>query len=1085
MSSCLEDGETSPQKLSTLLRATDFKVRQGQRGGNAPPFLGLSVPHDDLPRVRGALSLLCGQLGIVHEELFGAYPYAVSWAICASLSEEYGGHDGHAVWPTVEAVFGTRLSQEGRLEVVEGFKRACRKLGLATDGFDRYVDLFLMHAGVSRGQLIHIARAFLSQHRTFGAPPAHDVVLLNRWEDDSMHFLPQGVEVPRRPILHDTSAWHAALYVEWLQDPAAFEAQTGVVGDFARALNAAKGEARSSSYNSAPPQPALLWSGGRVALRFPRTEGRIKIDVGNGPIRIRTEQPFPLPVPPPVEVSWWIADDRFTREVLGREADVAFFDLEDGRLCHLQRPVATSKVTISAPRVIAASRLPFSVDDKQAEAAGPSLFALELDLARRTAHFRSETSVFEMCAAQRSRISILGQAIGTGIAATPDLFGPDALLRIEPGTLVGQDLLLGVEFRGEGNSIPLTFGEERLAEISLEDALRSVALQIGEDPVWLDLVLLRVPLGEKTPVPTRIRRSLVFWRGYRGRRGNLLESSEAPRNLLDERLLHASRDDRGRIAVDRAGGFEAARLAFDLSGRIGEFSIKPEGLGLVHEAPDGSRTPLPLGVSRTFGPSDRAGAIVVRSPDRAAGLIVRGRHIDRPFQATGQWAVPVSELLASGPPTVVHRSSTGAEALLLTIESATQPVVFETHQRGDRTELVLEMPEGIGGIKIELEDELGAVWQAEASLDHFPLTKSRQPWLQVELVRPRAALIKVTAPEGAVGLQRADVAVRHVAQGEWSGLRNGRGDRYSIAVRPLNDANPDSVVTRVQRLTHWLEDCYAIEAWSGGLGDSLPRRWSRALQELVAQPGGISRLLVSVHDRRDESSWLPMKHPVEVIPDLYSAPSSEFWLLRTASHPAARALSLIATLNHGRLRANKELSSVAFAGFTNFHAAEKTGVPLVQFQPSRLMSILRALSPSVLDEWTGANVLGPEHLVSGNRLFRARCEDFGLFFTETSDGRMSERGARLNRVLRALAAETEEKAAFSQDDEVVTWANEALRTYAKASRQATTPALLARVAAASSLTQSNVLAALGELLRLAPELFSFHLICAELERIRT
>ena len=67
--------------------------------------------------------------------------------------------------------------------VYQAFLIACRKLGLASDGFERSVQAFQVHAGVSRLQLHHLAKVFIAQERSIGLPDQDDIVLLNRWED--------------------------------------------------------------------------------------------------------------------------------------------------------------------------------------------------------------------------------------------------------------------------------------------------------------------------------------------------------------------------------------------------------------------------------------------------------------------------------------------------------------------------------------------------------------------------------------------------------------------------------------------------------------------------------------------------------------------------------------------------------------------------------------------------------------------------------------------------------------------------------------------------------------------------------------
>ncbi|OAN69018.1 hypothetical protein A8B82_04950 [Sulfitobacter sp. EhC04] len=206
----------SSRDAQNKLRSLDYMVMRSQLRADASPFLGLALVAEKLPEAKDALHALSDWRLNVLMQKFG---YAVSWAICATLSEHYG-EDGNAkVWPLVENILGRTLKLPDERKLISGaFRRSCQKLGLASDGFDRSVQAFQVHAGVSRSQLHHLARVFIAQERSIGLPEQDDIVMLNRWEDDALHFLDAGVHVLQRPILMDHSAWMASAYVDWRRD---------------------------------------------------------------------------------------------------------------------------------------------------------------------------------------------------------------------------------------------------------------------------------------------------------------------------------------------------------------------------------------------------------------------------------------------------------------------------------------------------------------------------------------------------------------------------------------------------------------------------------------------------------------------------------------------------------------------------------------------------------------------------------------------------------------------------------------------------------------------------------------------------
>lgn len=1067
-----------------VLQALDFKVRGRQKSGDAPPFLGVSMDLGELDRLQSAIKTVSSFDGLSPDRLISKYPYAVSWAICALLSIKYG-EDKHYIWPIIDQLFGRKLSPNQRNSLTEGFRFACRKLGLAADGFERNVDLFLMHAGVAREQLIHIARCFLAQHASIGPPPADDVVHLNRWEDDSMQFLPIGVEVPRRPILHDETAWHAYLYLEWTRDTANLEGAGGFLETFANAIKQAKDERGKGRRVEIAPQPRIAWHHGRLVIHFPKMPGRVKVDAGEGIQRVRADKPYSVPLPTPQHVNWQSGERSGQIELFRDPSDFLLFDEEDGRLVLHWSRTGGAQARAPVPRGLVVSPSQFCIDGESAEPVAPGLFAAPVELTKGPVSIQAQSATVKLESIARSRISFLGQRVAEGVGGTPDLWGPDTVVSVEPGAFRGQPVHLGVEIGGEGRVVDLPGDDQAHYSVTIAEILSKADIDPLGDPLLVDLVLMRTPLGSDQPVPTRIRKTCALWPGYLGRSDNLLDSAEAPRNLLEDQLKFAARDDRGRVCLDRSGGYEAALLAFDLGRRNGQFLVGPQGLSLSYEDASGRMSRVDLGASLVFGDEDRAGAVILGSPDAKASLIVRGRVVERPFAANGRWAVPVGQLLQDGPPTLVYVDSKGTETVLLAIENSTSPRRFDLKVYSDRSELALEMPSNIGGVRIHLRSDIGEEWLGELPFDHLQSTVPPQDWLSGKGFGAGGALIRITCPRRSSGLSLGDVSVREVGATTWSPLRNARRDKYCVAVTVPEGTEAAVTARQLRNVMRWTEECFAREAWDGGLGASLISRWAKLARDVERQPGGVARLLLIAHEEQEELSWLPMKHLVEAVPHLHQAPDVAFHALADTASPAGRALSIMSSLRTMRLRENDRLSQVALIAFNNWRAAQSEDATLRGFNTDRLMTTLAHVPEGDALSWNGKEVLGADHLAASRIMFEARCEDFGLFFTDESDSPMSVRGARLNVVMRAMAKNVPSAKLDAQGSEVTDWAQAALRAYATAARGEKVSQFVASTATVTGLEESEVLSSVGELCRLAPEMLSFFLICSELERYRS
>lgn len=299
---------------------------RSQLTADASPFLGLALNAKKLPEARLALRAMSEwQL----EELLRKFGYAISWAICATLSEEYGADGTAKVWPLVEDLLGRKVrTPDERRAVTDAFIRTCRKLGLASDGFDRAVQAFQIHSGVSRSQLHHLAKAFVAQERSLGLPDQDDIVLLNRWEDDALHFLDAGIQVLQRPILMDHSAWMASAYVDWRRDQNSLSSKTDYLSHFGEHLALAFSGGSGASVRIAP-VPRLVWEDGRPQLAVPGQPHRFKLFLDGVPHRVRAGRLWPLPYPLPKEITW--EGDQPGRIGVFQNAGFVIFDSNTGR----------------------------------------------------------------------------------------------------------------------------------------------------------------------------------------------------------------------------------------------------------------------------------------------------------------------------------------------------------------------------------------------------------------------------------------------------------------------------------------------------------------------------------------------------------------------------------------------------------------------------------------------------------------------------------------------------------------------------------------------------------------------------------
>lgn len=1055
---------------------------RSQLRADASPFLGLALGADKLPEAKHALHTLSDWHLDILVRKFG---YAVSWAICATLSEHYG-EDGNAkVWPLVEDLFGRPLKlQEDRRLVYRAFLTACRKLGLASDGFDRSVQAFQVHAGVSRSQLHHLARVFIAQERSIGLPDQDDIVLLNRWEDDALHFLDAGVHVLQRPILMDHSAWMASAYVDWRRDQNALLESSSYLHCFGEQLRHVFQGSGGAATRIAP-VPRLVWEDGRPQLSIPGQSQRYKIFLDGQLHRVRAGRLWALPFPLPAEVSW--EGDRPGRIRLFQNKDFVVFDSNTGRQVELSSRIIEDETRLSGivATAIVVAKESFLVDGEPSRETAPGLYSANVDLRSGNVVLARGSRRWTLSGVRRPQISIQGQPIARGLGG-PNLWGPEAEVELDFGSselLAGHTdgkqriAFLRIETHGRAVDMQVEADGRGIAMVSVAELAEAADLPPHADPESLSLTLLRTNAVSTERVVTRFKRKLIVWPGFRALEGVLLKSEKPPRNFIEAEAKHVLRDDAAFLCLERGGGYVEGRIAFDIGGQVCLFTIRAKLLSAVLERVDGTVTPWKLGGVIINGSASKSDALVLTSPDERASLKVGSRTIVDPFRDGPTYAIPIATLDGRD---IVHVSEAGAPTLIATVESASRPsnIVIRSWVGGSR--ISLEMPFDVGGIMVELQTEAGDEDQSEVSFDHRPAAEARRPWLQNANADKRTVTIEVDGRAFA-GLCVITLKARALGEEDWSQLSNARSDTYAFPLAASLAADPSA--SALFNLETWFSKCYAAEVWDGGLGKLLQQRWSELVHEVCALPGGTERLLL-LSLRDDEPDWLPIVHLIQEVPTLFAVPAIKFHAFYN-SNGTDRVLRIIADAASHRFR-ELDLNPMAMLAFPNVKRADMAGEKLRNFRPSSLPVIFSTLAEKP-GEWLAKDALGPDHAWTGLNLLRDRIEAHELLGAGEAEAKMSLRSANLNRTAAAMRDSALSDILLSMEDDgdaSVRLIEQALAAFAVRSRQSpeTVQALIEKVSEKVGQSKRDVLASVGEMIRLGREVFMFHLIAAEIEK---
>lgn len=1072
----------SPQDAQNKLRSLDYMVMRSQLRADASPFLGLALGVGKLPEAKDALYALSDWRLEILVKKFG---YAVSWAICATLSEHYG-EDGNAkVWPLIEDLFGKKLRfSEERQLLNQAFRRSCQKLGLASDGFDRSVQAFQIHAGVSRSQLHHLARVFIAQERSIGLPDQHDIVLLNRWEDDALHFLGSGVNVLQRPILMDHSAWMASAYVDWRRDQNALLEKSSYLKYFGDQLQKVFDGAGGAVTRIAP-VPRLVWEAGRPQLLIPGQQQRYKLFLDGQMHRVRAGRLWPLPFPLPAEVSWQGDGSGCIR--LFETSDFVLFDSNTGRQVELTSRIIGDETRLSGVVATATvvAKESFFVNGEPSRETALDLYSANVDLRSGKLVLARGSKNWTLSGVRRPQISIHGQPIAKGLGG-PNLWGPEAEVELDFGS---SELLAGhtdgkqrlafirIEAQGEATDMEIEADGRGIAAVNIAKIVAATGLAPDSDPQALSLTLLRTNAESTERVVTRFKRKLIVWPGFQAQEGVLIKSEKPPRNFIEAEANYVVRDASGFLCLERGGGYIEGRVAFSIGGAVSLFTVRAKVLSGVLERIDGTVIPWKLGGVIIKGSATKSDALVLTSPDERASLKIGSRIIFDPFREGPTYAVPISTLDGGD---IVHVSKAGAPTLIATVEGASKPSNIVVRSWAGGTRVSFSMPFNVGGIIVMLKTEDGRHDQSEVSFDHLPAAHSCQFWLLAPKVDGRKVEFELNGAS-LKGLSMISLRTRSLGKDDWTQLSNPRNDLYAFPL--VAGAAAEPTASALCRLETWLSRCYAPDVWDEGLGKALEARWSALVHQVSLLPGGIERLLLlSLQD--DEPDWLPMLHVIQEIPTLFASPSIKFHAFSN-SNGSDRVLRVIADATSRRLR-DLDINPMAMLAFPNAKRADMAGEKLRSFRPSSLPVIFSTMVEKP-HEWLAKDALGPDHAWTGLNLMRDRIETHEVLGAGEADARMSLRSANLNRVAVALREPVFSNLCLSQQDEndgSVHLIEQALASFASRSREGpdAVEAMLDRVSKKTGLSKSKILASVGEMIRLGREVFIFHLISAEIEK---
>lgn len=1071
----MTDRPTNPMLSITAL---DFKVYQALREASSPPFLGL-LEFSDVDRETARNSII--ELGKGDEanieSVLRKHQNFAAWYLCDVVRRTYGSDSTPRVWPDIANALGIQsdLNHPFRYALHEIVANRCEKLGLPVPPENR-VSLFRLHAGVSESQLPALVRAFMAQERSLGLPLIDDGNALNEWEDNSLLFVPDGLKVLRMPILWDVSAWHAAIFVDCREG----NVEIGSVyhQKFSEIIEMVVKERTSFGARvEVQARPRLVLENMEIALNLPDGTSRHIVKFDDEPLlRVRPGTILPLPYPLPRKVGF--GPEVGDIELLSMSGDVLVGDGDlGGNIVSVRR-----KATLSMSNVVLFAReaiVPNSGEPLDCYEIAEGLFTAAFSLPQsESLELLVGKAHITLARQPYRRVSLRGGIIGRGPSGA--LYGPDATLLVRTGiaTATERDLTirLGEKSACIVNVLTDAAGD---ADIPISEIISKTGLLPMQGPTTLRIEIMR-PRDEdesSSLVGSGVRMRADYWPSFIGRYGAELRCDEPPENLILEESRNISLDRRRKPCVDTDATSET-EIVFKIEGKHRRYRLPPLGLSLTHILPDGASRPLPLGSSLVLSSKTRGGAVRVKSNDFEASLDIPGRTNFTPFRG-GRTSTVSLRGVGSGWLKLHKLDGISLDLVEFREEFAYRSVKIE--RRGNDLQIRLSLDGEFDAVRAELEMEMG---QSEVGDIYFGIDKFvyRQPeW--------------ISATRGADGILQIDINGQSLESGIWLGrlyVRDGSswhpmvspdGNRLTFIVAK-DPSEPEEIFTlkRLTRVIGWLDIGHATESWKeGAVGTTLRRRLAALINKLNTQPGGRARILaLSLSDDWfvTGSTWMPPMHALLECPEMFESPVAHF-------HSAGGAFEPLSLIVSRRLRELEELDQIALMGFANAAQSQSTDEKLIGFDVNRLMMIVSSQEGLALARWNNKPILGPTHWRAAHLLLQDRIDETE-FFGDDMEGNTANRRLNLRRLHGSITNQEPGLPVPSFLPETSHMIHRdfsrSLRSFAVAARSCETKAWLSRLVSQSDLSEQMLISALGDLIRLAPELFAFHILAAEFER---
>lgn len=1072
----------------------ELLLRRALKTASAPPF----VAHAQLSErtqqalIDGLRKFVGGKADRIPASL-DLFPAAASWLIASTLLENYGLAT-HRIYEPISASFGVPdIPNHVRLPLNRAFRKACTKLGLivAADGGTGYVDDYVLQAGVAKSQQHALVEAFVRAEAVIGRPDEEDTQRLNAWEDRASDFASSGLTRLRNILRWDQSAYHAGVYARARRDvppQTPFETE---IGDLLRIVL----EDTKFQRTAADEPLRLLFLDDALVLRAPAASG-VHVRFPDREKWIGPGRQLNLAAPWPETLFWRRegADSAQAISLVAADRPGLLFDVETGALLRSLSTADIGKpIALPVSQIVILSLKHFRVGENESIDLGPKAHGLIVDIGRGI-EVSLDGKQFILKPPLRPSIemvaAIVGRGKGGGLLASPSLIR----IRFANGRPEGQ-LSLQIEHPAITKVISreLPPGEDIEIDIS------------GDLDVEGPAGPLRVSVGFGENSRVLVRASNWVWPGLKSLKDGVSFDGPIPPNLDFAQSSYIIKTEWNQASLDVSADYRCATLAFHGAGNEAKvfFDVIRPGTTIALADEDGTERSIQPG-TRLSIVAGSTSTLVIRSDDAEAALDIRGVIHATAFGRSGVRRIGLASLVGPAPHSHIRLLPRGEEREardLIEVVSATAPTAFHVERDRRAGQLVIRADFDcvIDAVQLIVTDLAGSDdVVAECALGRYPVENPATSLIEGDIELATACSSRVVlrlASEDCWAVAGVgELAVRTAGDARWRPLRNTRGDSFSVI---LADTLPhgELVVAKADalgfflRLTDTLNRCYAAECW--GAVQQLQRLWRQLGVALSHLPDGRQALLQSWGRPLPldvSSTWVPLRHPIEIAPALLDDELSDWAILNGAEDEFAE-LSRLADLSgiaqpQDALR-TLNVSPTFYAAFDNFiQAATNPRVTPKGFDVVKFVKNSESENAEFPAFWRpSARRLTLRHHSWAIGRFIDRFE----LVSPTGQDLNGLRSQRLNQLINTVRRD-ERRLALPVPEGLADRLSlvEALPAFisaiAKAARWQRSEQHWQQLAAHVSRPLDEVLEDIGFLLRIAPDLMAFYLLLWELVR---